>query len=396
MSTQQYNVRLLTVCQALTMTIPAFVVFVGSIVGGDLAPAPAYATLPVALFMLGSAGATLPIILAMQHWRRKKLFIGVAGLACLGIVLAMVALVRKDFALYCTGLALMGVGLAAGQQYRFAAMESVPVDDMPKAASRVMLGGLVAAFMGPELAVRGAQLLPAAYLGSFFLLLILAVAAMAVLFWYREPDRERSIQAGSARPLSIVLRQPAVLAAIAAGAAGFAVMSLVMTATPLHMHVVNGHSLVATKWVLQSHIAAMFAPSFVVPWLVRRLGIAGLIATGVLAHLLVVAVAFSPASVVNYWIALVLLGIGWNFLFVGGTTLLATSYQPAEAFRVQAVNDLTLFSLQAVGALAAGWLLARFGWQNLLSMALPALALAVLALLNWIWSRRSSPTVNSP
>jgi MFS family permease len=162
------------------------------------------------------------------------------------------------------------------------------------------------------------------------------------------------------------------------------------------MHVVNGHSLVATKWVLQSHIAAMFAPSFVVPRLVRRLGIAGLIATGVLAHLLVVAVAFSPASVVNYWIALVLLGIGWNFLFVGGTTLLATSYQPAEAFRVQAVNDLTLFSLQAVGALAAGWLLARFGWQNLLLMALPALALAVLALLNWIWSRRSSPTANSP
>lgn len=392
----QYNVRLFTVCQALTMAIPAFVVFVGSIVGGELAPESAYATLPVALFMLGSAVATLPIVLAMQRWGRKRLFVGVAGLCCLGIVLAMAALTRKDFALYCIALVLMGVGLAAGQQYRFAAMESVPVDDMPRAASRVLLGGLIAAFVGPELAARGAHLLSVAYLGSFGLLLVLAVTAMVALFWYREPDRARDIEGESARPLASILRQPSVLAAIAAGAAGFAVMSLVMTATPLHMHVVNGHSLTATKWVLQSHIAAMFAPSFAVPWLVRRLGVSGLIAMGVVSHLAVVMVAFSPAGVLNYWVALVLLGIGWNFLFVGGTTLLASSYRPTEAFRIQAVNDLTLFSLQAAGALGAGWLLARFGWQNLLLMAIPVLALAVLALLNWAWLRRNSPVVNAP
>ncbi len=382
---RQRNLWLFVLCQALTMSMPAFVVFAGGIVGHTLAPDPAYATLPVALFMLGSAGSILPLILAMQRFGRKRIFRCAGAIACTGCALAMVALVQARFVLYCAALALMGVGLAAGQQYRFAAMESVAPEDAASAASRVLLGGLVAAFLGPELVAWGERLVSVPYLASFGLLLAVLLAAQVVLGRYREPARHPHDAGEAAAPRSIgtLLRQPAVPAAILAGAAGFAVMSLVMTATPLHMHVINGHSLDATKWVLQSHIAAMFAPAFVIPWLVRRVGLAGLIALGLAAFAAVTVVVFARFDFLHYWVALVLLGVGWNFLFVGGTTLLAQNYRRAEAFRMQALNDVTLFGLQALAALGAGWLLTAFGWSTLLLSTLPLLALALLALLNW-------------
>jgi MFS family permease len=379
------NVRLFALCQALTMSMPAFVVFAGGIVGRTMAPDPAYATLPVALFMLGSAGSILPLILAMEKFGRKPVFLLASAIACAGGVLAMVALAAQHFALYNSALVLMGIGLAAGQQYRFAAMESVAPERAAGAASRVLLGGLAAAFLGPELVAWGEHLLPVPFLGSFALLLTVIVLATLALLFYREPPR-RGLAAGAeaeTRPLGAILRLPPVLAAIFCGAAGFTVMSLMMTATPLHMHVVNGHSLEATKWVLQSHIAAMFAPALAVPWLVRRTGIGGLLVLGLVAMASVVVVVFARFEFVNYWSGLVLLGVGWNFLFIGGTTLLAASYRPGEAFKVQAVNDVSLFGLQALAALGAGWLLAIVGWQALLLTTLPVLALAALAVLNW-------------
>ena len=379
------NVRLFVLCQALTMSVPAFVIFAGGIVGRQLAPDPAYATLPVALFMFGSAGSILPLVLAMQRFGRKSIFLFASTISCLGGVLALVALSGERFALYSGALVLMGIGLAAGQQYRFAAMESVAIEQAAGAASRVLLGGLVAAFLGPQLVAWGERLLPVPFLGSFALLLALMVAATVALCWYREPPRSVGDAAAMApaRPLGAILRQPAVVAAILAGAAGFTVMSLVMTATPLHMHVVNGHSLDTTKWVLQSHIAAMFAPALLVPWLVRRIAVSGLLALGLAAMAGVLVTVFAHFAFANYWGALVLLGLGWNFLFLGGTTLLAGHYRPAEAFRVQAVNDVTLFGLQALAALGAGWLLDVAGWQPLLLCAVPFLVLASLGLLNW-------------
>ena len=389
------NVRLFVLCQALTMSVPAFVIFAGGIVGRELAPDPAYATLPVALFMFGSAGSILPLVLAMQRFGRKPVFLLASTISCLGGALAMVALERGQFALYSVALVLMGIGLAAGQQYRFAAMESVAVDQIASAASRVLLGGLVAAFLGPELVSSGKHLLPVPFLGSFALLLAVMVAATIALCWYREPPRPAAASAATAaRPLGRILGQPAVLAAILAGAASFTVMSLVMTATPLHMHVVNEHSLDATKWVLQSHIAAMFAPALLVPWLVRHIAVSGLLVCGLVAMTAVLFTVFAHFSFANYWLALVLLGLGWNFLFIGGTTLLAEQYRPAEAFRVQAVNDVTLFGLQALAALGAGWLLAVAGWQTLLLCAAPFLLLAAAGLANW--KLRAGPAVTEP
>ena len=162
-----------------------------------------------------------------------------------------------------------------------------------------------------------------------------------------------------------------------------------MTATPLHMHFENGHSLVDTKWVIQSHIVAMFLPSLLVPMIVRRIGEVGLIGLGVGALLVSLAVIFSDYAFINYWLSLVLLGLGWNFLFIGGTTLLPRGYQDSERFKVQAFNDFSIFGVQATGALMAGWLLARIGWQALLLGMLPILAILILTLVYWRASKIS-------
>ncbi len=377
------NVWLLTACQALSMSIPSFVVFVGSIIGAHLAPDPAYATVPVAVFMLGSAAAMLPVVLAMRSFGRKPVFIACMLMACGGCVLGMVALQYASFPLYLLSLVVLGIGLAAGQQYRFAAMESVDATQMATAASRVLMGGIVAAFLGPELAARGQALFPVAFQGSFVLLLIVTALTAVLLLRFQEPATVAEEHIGGGRSLWVLFKQPVLWAAMGAGVVGFAVMSLIMTATPLHMHVVNGHALEDTKWVIQSHVAAMFVPSFIAPWLIRCMGIRGLIISGMLAYLAVVAAVFTPLGFADYWIGLVLLGIGWNFLFIGGTTLLPESYRAEEKFRMQATNDVTVFGIQALGAMSAGWLVMQFGWQTMLFVTLPMLALLALALLIW-------------
>ncbi|MBV1892122.1 MAG: MFS transporter, partial [Gammaproteobacteria bacterium] len=330
------NVWLFMLCQALTMSIPSFVIFVGSIIGTTLAPDPSLATLPVAAFILGSALATLPVILAMRRFNRKPVFLFCAATAGVGCLLAIYALELQSFSAYLMAVVVLGVGLAAGQQYRFAAMESVSPEDVPRAASRVLIGGIGAAFLGPELAVRGEQLTATAYQGSFALLMVVAIAVFAVLFFFNEAQKDEQQSAAKSRPLLEILGQPVILVALISGCAGFAIMSLVMTSTPLHMHFENGHSLVDTKWVIQSHIVAMFLPSLFVPWIIRRIGVQGLISLGIAALFIMIVVIFSEYSFINYWVSLVLLGVGWNFLFVGGTTLLPEGYRESERFKVQA------------------------------------------------------------
>lgn len=386
------NVWLFMLCQALTMSIASFVIFVGSIIGKTLAPDPGLATMPVAAFILGSALATLPVILSMRRFKRKRVFLFCAAIAGVGCLLAMYALQQQSFTSYLLAVVVLGIGLAAGQQYRFAAMESVATVDAPKAASRVLIGGIGAAFLGPELAVRGELLTTTSYQGSFGLLMMVTIAAFLALFFFVEPESDEQKNNTKGRPLREILAQPVILVAVISGCAGFAIMSLVMTSTPLHMHFENGYSLVDTKWVIQSHIVAMFLPSFFVPWIIRRIGVQGLLSMGIAALLMMIVVVFSAYAFVNYWVSLVLLGIGWNFLFVGGTTLLPEGYRESERFKVQALNDFTIFGIQAVGALLAGWILSTLGWQILLLISLPILALLVAALIYWRKSKQQLAT----
>ena len=368
------------------MSIASFLVFLGSIIGRQLAPDPSYATLPVAAFIVGSALATLPVILSMRKFGRKSIFIGCALLSACGSMLAIYGLAQQSFVLFVSAIVVMGLGLAAGQQYRFAAMESVSAEEMATAASRVLIGGIVAAFLGPEIAVLGKNIFEVAYAGSFALLIGLTVLAVMVLSFYKETVAVEQTGDDNSRSFSALLAQPVLWVALLSGLAGFAVMSLVMTATPLHMHFENGHSLVATKWVIQSHIVAMFLPSFFVPWLVRRIGELGLISLGAMAFLIMVIAVYSRYEFMNYWVSLVLLGVGWNFLFIGGTTLLPRAYQESEKFKVQAFNDFTIFGIQAVSALMAGWLLASYGWQTLLLVTIPVLSLLAISVVNWRWA----------
>ncbi|PCH52911.1 MAG: MFS transporter [Cellvibrionales bacterium] len=380
------NVWVLMCSQALTMSIASFLVFLGSIIGRQLAPDPSYATLPVAAFIVGSALATLPVILSMRKFGRKSIFIGCALLSACGSMLAIYGLAQQSFVLFVSAIVVMGLGLAAGQQYRFAAMESVSAEEMATAASRVLIGGIVAAFLGPEIAVLGKNIFEVAYAGSFALLIGLTALAVLVLSFYKETVAVEQTGDDNSRSFSALLAQPVLWVALLSGLAGFAVMSLVMTATPLHMHFENGHSLVATKWVIQSHIVAMFLPSFFVPWLVRRIGELGLISLGAMAFLIMVIAVYSRYEFMNYWVSLVLLGVGWNFLFIGGTTLLPRAYQESEKFKVQAFNDFTIFGIQAVSALMAGWLLASYGWQTLLLVTIPVLSLLAISVVNWRWA----------
>lgn len=373
------------------MSIPAFLVFLGSIIGQQLAPDPGLATLPVGAFILGSALATLPVILGMRRWGRKRMFIFCAAISVAGGLLAIYSLTRQSFVIFVSAGVILGLGLAAGQQYRFAAMECVAPEDMPRAASRVLLGGIVAAFLGPEIAVRGEHLFEVAYAGSFVLLTGLTLLAMVILLFLNAPAVQDRVVSSGSRGLFEILAQPVIWVAVVSGLASFAVMSTVMIATPLHMHFENGHSLAAAKWVIQSHIVAMFLPSFFVPWLIRRVGEAGLISLGAGAFVVAAAVIFSRYEFINYWLSLVLLGVGWNFLFVGGTTLLPLGYREAEKFKVQAFNDFIVFGVQAFCALMAGWLLTKIGWQNLLLTMIPVLAVLAIAVFYWLWSRKPEP-----
>lgn len=385
------NVSILMLAGAFGLCVAPMVVFIGGLVGHQLAPSAALATLPVAFLVIGTAAAVVPVARAMQRFGRKRVFIANALIACLSALLTAWAVSVASFWVFVLGVALLGASLAAIQQFRFAAMASVAPDKAANAASLVLLGGLIAAFLGPELAHMGKALLAADFSGSFALLALASLTSALLLLLYKETESsvsERQQQAS--RSLSELLAQPLLWVAISAAGVGYAVMSYVMTATPLSMHALSGHSLAETKWVIQSHIAAMFLPSFFSGQLINRFGPIKLIIAGLLIYVACLVAGLLGQDVMHYGIALVLLGIGWNFLFVSGTALLPQTYQHHEQYKVQGLNDFVVFGFQAIASLSSGLVIHQFGWNALLVMAFPLLLLLVLSLGAW---RRSEQTV---
>jgi predicted MFS family arabinose efflux permease len=388
------SITLLMAIQALSLCTAPLYYLAGGIVGNALAPRPSMATLPIAFIIIGTALSVLPVTRLMQRLGRKRVFVGGALANAGGGLLAAAALLRGDFPLFCAAGALAGVSIAVAQQYRFAAIETVPPALAAKATARVLLAGLVAAWLGPELAVWGEFASDAdwamaarpehrAFLGGFLLLVgIAAAVALLVMAAYRDlRPQETGAGRRDSRPLRQLLRQPKLQLAIIAAAMGYAMMSFVMTATPLSMHTMQGHSLHDTKWVLQSHIIAMFAPSLFSGQLIGRLGHRRVIAMGAAAYVICLLIAAAGQQLLHYWWAMVLLGIGWNFLFVGGTALLAQCHRPEERFRVQSANEFAVFGCQALAALGSGWVLNAFGWGTLVVVA----AIMVAAVLLGLW-----------
>ncbi len=378
------------------MTVAPLLVFSGGIIGSSLAPKASLATLPIACIVIGTALSVMPATRLMQRRGRKLVFVLGSLLSALAALLAGWSVYQQSFTLFCLASTLLGAGIAVAQQYRFAAIETVGPDQTGQAASQVLLGGLVAAYLGPELVVYGASVsdllgLPlaahTAFIGAFVLLAGICLAAALLLFVaYANHKAIDSIDAGFGRPLQELFHNPLLWLAVGASAMGYAMMSFMMTATPLDMHAVQGHSLVDTKWVIQSHIIAMFLPSLFSGRLISLLGVRGLISLGVLAYAICLGIALSGQQLHHYGWALILLGIGWNFLFVGGTALLSQCHAPEERFRVQSVNDFAVFGCQAVAALSSGWVITRFGWDNLLLLS----AAMVISIGGLLWASRRS------
>jgi MFS family permease len=389
------NVYVLAIAQALSAAGMMTVFLLGGILGSQFAPMPQLATLPVSLTVVGLAATAVPAALLMERIGRRVAFVASATLAAVAALAVAWAVLQASFLMLCGATLVLGANLAFQQQHRFAAAESVPPGRVSMAVSIVMIGTLVAAAVGPQIALALKDLLPGhEYAGSFVGVAALLLAAALVLTRCSPGlPQEHHAVTGAVRPLAAVARQPMFLIAVAAAVVSYAVMSFIMTATPISMHVHDHHSDTDTAWVIQSHLLAMYGPSLFSGRLIARIGVRAGMTTGLLLMCACVAIDSVGRDVMHYWWGLVLLGVGWNLLFVAGTALLTTTYRPAERFRAQAVNEFSVFGTQALASLIAGPAIHALGWQTLNLAALVPLALFAAALVAWPGQRsRNSRT----
>lgn len=383
------DVWILALAQACAACGTIMLVTFGGIVGTVLAPFPALATLPLSLSVLGVALTSIPAALLMQRIGRKPAFVGSAVMAVGASLLCAASVAAGSFAGLCMAGFLLGANMAFVQQYRFAAAEFVDAKDAGRAVSTVMLGTLTAAIVAPELGHR-ARLVGGwpEFTGSFVALAVVCALAALVLLTLGRPHVRVAYALHIVRPLGVIARQPAFLTAVLAGVTAFAVMSFIMTATPISMHVVDGLPVDDTKAVISMHLLGMYVPSLASGWLIRVLGVRPMMLLGLALMGVCVAISvFVGQHFVHYVAALVLLGIGWNFLFVAGTTLLTTSYAPSERYRAQGLNDFVVFGVQALASLAAGPAITRLGWHAVNLASLPLLVLMTAAI---VWYGRTA------
>jgi len=370
------NVWLLFLAQPLAMCSASMVVFAGGLIASKVASDPELATLPLTLMILGTASAVIPASMLMKKLgRRKGTIIGLSW-AVVGSLLCMYAAIQSMFWLLVFGSVLLGMSMAFVAQMRFAAIESLDsIEDSPTAISVLMVGGMFAAILGPEAAVVAKDWIdsPHGFAGSFLALTMLLLASIVLVTALKPIGVKEAQTEGNSRSLSEIVKQPIFIIAVCSGAIAYSVMSYIMTATPLSMHEVDGHSLHDTKWVIQSHIIAMYLPSLFSAFLIRYIGIPKLMIVGSLIYVAVIIVGMSGSHVMHYWWTMVLLGIGWNFLFTSGTLLLPESYTPQERFKTQATNDFSIFLVQAMASLSAGMILFSQGWSILLSISVPVI-----------------------
>jgi MFS family permease len=386
------NVLLLALCQAAFISTGALMATVGTLAGHVLAADKAFATLPATALTVGTALGTIPASLIMRRLGRRLGFIIGAGLTMAGGLVGAWAVVAGSFWLLSAGGFLMGVSSAFAQLYRFAAAEAVAPEHRGRAIALVLAGGLLASFVGPQLAGSTADLLATRYTASFLCIPLLALLGMTLMLGLRLPAAVETRVAGTARPVAEIVRQPLFLVAVASQLSGYGVMNLLMTGTPLAMTAHHGHGLRDAAFVIQWHLVGMFLPGFFTGTLIQRIGERGTIAVGIAVNVLSLAVGFAGVTVWHFWLGLLLVGVGWNLMFVGGSTLVTKTYAPRERTKAQAANDFLIWATVAVTSLSSGQLLHRHGWAAILVTAGPLLALAAAALLvAFLGARASSP-----
>ena len=389
MDAARKNVSVLAVCQGLLFTNNAILITVNALVGYALATDKTLATLPVTSYFVGSALATLPLAMFMKRYGRRAGFTLGAAFAIAGSLVCAVAVYAANFWLLCLGVVVLGAYFAAGQHFRFAAADSVAPDFKGQAISLVLAGGIAGGFLGPETSKLTTDLFAGhLYMGAYFSLVAFAALSILVLRWLEIPLLPESERRKAERPLGAIARQPVFFVAVLCGMASYGVMNLLMTATPLAM-VASAHPFSEAAFVIQWHMVGMFAPSFVTGNVIHRVGLLTVLLAGVGLNVVCVVIALSGVDVMHFWLALVLLGIGWNFMFVGATALLTECHTPAERAKVQGVNDAAIFITLIVTSLASGALFTIQGWQVMNLWAVPVLLVAGAAVQWLAWMRRS-------
>lgn len=372
---ERANVFILVLAQTLYMVASVTVLTLSGVVGTQLAPNLSLATLPVSLMMVGSVLSTLPASLFMRVVGRRLGFITGAAVGGVGGgLLCAWGISQLDFWLFCGGSLLLGLYQGFAMYYRFAAVDVAEPKNRSKAISWVMTGGVFAAFLGPWNASALQDIWPQyPNAGPYWVIALMTLLAIALLSQLRVPAVMAAVASVAARPMPVIARQPAFVVAVLTSAISYAVMALVMTATPLAMRA-NGFEMVHIAMIMQWHVLGMFVPSFVTGRLISRFGMPKVSGVGVLLLLCASGVALLGQTLNHYWVALVLLGVGWNFCFIGGSALLASVHSPSERAKVQGLNDLLVFALVAVGSLLAGALFYRLGWAGLNLAMLPLVA----------------------
>ncbi len=365
------NVALLAGCQALLLCNAVTLIAVNGLAGAKLAPTPALATLTVTGYVIGTALMTLPASWFMKQYGRRAGFIAGALLGILGGITCAVAVSIGSFWLLCLGTLCAGTYNAFGLQYRFAAADMAPAAWKPKAISWTLAGGILGGFIGPWAGKITREVWAVEFAATYASLSVFAVIALLIAGRLRVPEMADAGQQGSGRPLAEIARQPAFVVAVLAAALGYGTMNLLMAATPLAMDIC-GLPFGDAAFVLQWHVLGMYGPSFFTGSLIKRFGVLNVLMAGVVLMFACIALALSGVTLMHFWWALFLLGVGWNFLYIGGTTLLTETYKPAERAKVQGGNDFMVFGVQAVSSLSAGALVLGGGWSTLNLYAIPA------------------------
>ena len=384
MTDSKRTILLLAVAQALYSCCIITVFATAGLVGLNIAPSPAWATLPVTTFVIGAMFTTVPASLLMQRLGRKPVFLFGAGVSILGAALAVWSIITANFAAFCFATAMQGVFQATAGFYRFAAAEAADEGNKSIAISWVLTGGVVAAIAGTLISNYTSELIPShSFAGSYAAAIILALLNMAVVSRLAIPKPSAEVTAGPKRSWPELLRQPKLIVAMACAMVAYSMMNLMMTATPNAM-IFCGFNKSDASFVIQWHVLAMYVPSFFAGQVIKRYGAEKITALGMVLLMIAAGAGLAGITFGHFAVALIILGLGWNFGFIGATTMLTDCYRPAERGKVQAANDLGISMLMVIASLSSGFILSGLGWHAVPMAVFPPAALA-LAMVGWLW-----------
>ena len=376
------NLIVLTLSQIFSFTAAPVTVFLSGIIGSQISPLKSLSTLPMSISVVGIAIGAIFASKLMSITGRKIGFIVASIGNTLVSILAAYSIFIQSFSIYCVANFFLGMGMAFTHQYRFAAAESVSKDKVPRAISIILLGGIVSAFIGPSVANFSKDLFSNhMYIGSYLSLAALTFLPTIFFLFYKNTSKIELSFKYSGRSYLELVSQPRFLQAVISSAFGYAIMTFLMTGTPLSMHVIEGISLNKTSIVIQIHVACMFLPSLIAGNLVKKIGHSKMMYVGVGLYCITVVISLFDQSFLNYMLALVFLGFGWNFLFISGTSLLVLTYKEEEKYRAQGFNDFVVYSVHALGSLSAGILIVLTNWKIMNLICIPLIIVIILTTL---------------